>query len=111
MEWLYNKTGVEYLIIEKSADGSSHRVIPETVGQCIGRSDKNKKRIYEGDILKGAWNTLLVVYFDDCYLQFRVREIVSGRENNIDYYDNNSGTKIEVIGNVYDNSEILEVKE
>lgn len=86
-------------------------VMPDTVGQYIGRSDKNKKKIYEGDILlTDCWHTLLIVYFDEDYLQFRVREVVSSRENSIDYYDNNNNVKIEVVGNIYDNPEMLEVE-
>lgn len=82
----------------------------KTVGRYIGRSDKNKKKIFEGDILlTDCWHTLLVVYFDEDYLQFRVREVVSGRENSIDYYDNSNNVKIEVVGNIYDNPKMLEV--
>ena len=96
-------------IIDKS--GYSQKVMPNTVGQYIGRSDKNKKKIFEGDILlTDCWHTLLVVYFDEDYLQFRVREVVSGRENSIDYYDNSNNVKIEVVGNIYDNPELLEVQ-
>lgn len=94
--------------------GEMELLIPvdtKTVGQYIGRSDKNKKKIYEGDILlTDCWHTLLVVYFDEDYLQFRVREVVSGRENSIDYYDNSNNVKIEVVGNIYDNPEMLEVE-
>lgn len=121
-EWIYGgvyyqkkdamKDEAIYIITGSLSDiACAVEVIPETVGQYIGRSDKNKKKIFEGDILlTDCWHTLLVVYFDEDYLQFRVREVVSGRENSIDYYDNSNNVKIEVVGNIYDNPELLEVQ-
>lgn len=83
-----------------------HEVVPETVGQYTGMTDKNGMRVFEGDILTGAWNTKIVVYYDECYVQFRVREATPrARENAIDYYNNG---KLEIIGNIYDNPELFE---
>lgn len=80
----------------------------ETIGQYTGLKDKNGTKIFEGDIVKGAWNTVFVVYYDECYLQFRAKK-ADGYEREIDYYgDKNT---LEVIGNIYDNHELLEVTE
>lgn len=84
--------------------GNREIVEPETVGQYIGKNDKNDKFIFEGDILSGAWNTLLVVYYDGYSTSFLVRD-KNGRSSPIDYYDNN---RLEVVGNIHDNPELME---
>ena len=86
--------------------GASFRTIPETVGQYTGLKDKEGTRIFEGDIIKGSWDTRLVIYFDSCCLQFRAREIGSTVTHSIDYYCGHNG--YEIIGNIYDNPELLE---
>lgn len=92
--------------------GSLEFVIPETVGQYTGLTDKNGKKIFEGDIFIGFWKEKLVVYYDNCYLGFRVRT-PSGSDNEISYYANyrNNKIDIEIIGNIHDNPELLEVAE
>lgn len=85
-------------------DGKATPIQPETIGQYTGFIDKNGTKIFEGDIVKGSWNTIFQVYYDDCYLQFRAKE-KTGFCKEVNYYGLD---KIEVIGNIHDNPELID---
>lgn len=89
-----------------------HSVYTDTLGQFTGLIDKNGAKVFEGDIVKGAWGVAVEVYFDKDYLQFRAKcKTPDGHETDkdIDYFGD--GSKVEVIGNIYDNPELLDEPE
>lgn len=125
-EWVYgyyveaeklDKSGTEYFIIEKSADGSSYKVDSETVGEFTGLTDKNGKRIFEHDILRLTceaddlkWSA--VVKFGNpsggYNWGFQLFKICGdGVDTDILLWVEIDDAHAEVIGNIYDNPELL----
>ena len=105
--------------------GLWHTVHHETVGQFIGLTDRNGKRIFEGDLLNGFDYPFYrsesnehnyfaeVVWFDDVcafglvthkHPTSKVRGISAGNADFIEGFDPNEW---EVIGNIYDNPELM----
>lgn len=85
------------------ASASMFVINPLTIGQYTGLKDKNGKEIYEGDIVKTVnWETpiLAVVIFSEGL--FRIKDPSFSSSFEIDRY------RLEIIGNIYDNPELLE---
>lgn len=83
----------------------SIEVIPETVGQFTGLLDKNGKRIFEGDIFGNNHVPCRHVIFKDGSFCFNVVH-----SQGADILSQDRVGRLEIIGNIHDNPEILTTK-
>jgi len=77
-----------------------HVIDPDTLGQCTGLPDCNKKLIFEGDILKSQ-NQIIRVVWNCENAAFDLINKYCGS------YRARAILKCEVIGNIHDNPELL----
>ena len=108
-------TGTDKAIITSLYGNCSIKLENNVLMQCTGLKDKNGKLIYEGDIVKNNQNSLYSVEFEEFEHQTK---FCLKRIKNSNYYPHIStwqgiGYKdqknFEVIGNIYENPELLEV--
>lgn len=96
-----------------------HAVLPETVGEYTGLTDKNGKKIFDGDIVKcyrylnGKDGELvfenLVVVWDEMNACFSLVKVGVGYTSyRYNDYEMDDTHEFEVIGNKFDNPELLE---
>jgi uncharacterized phage protein (TIGR01671 family) len=94
---------------------SGNTVLNSPVMQCTGLKDKNGKLIYEGDILREYNDTISLnksynnIYYVEweagtcCFLIFYINEDMKK-----DIFDLSLANRFEIIGNIYENPELLE---
>ena len=125
-EWVYGFYFEEIgsFIKEKpsSVSTNTYLVTPETVGQYTGLTDKNGKKIFEGDLLNGFQYPFLndnahnyfaeVVWLENStafglYTHKHPLSAVRGLNEGCDYMEDFDSSQWEIIGNIHDNPELL----
>lgn len=93
-------------VVFKSFDGSYYSIFADakTLGQYTGLKDKNGKKIFEGDFIKARHNDeLYKVHWE--WFRFIIEDkygnMILPVQGAIDHFE------CEVIGNIYDNPELL----
>lgn len=97
----------EWYISNKAGIPTAYQIRPETIGQYTGLDDKNGVPIFEGDIVRldGEWeeyggNIFTIVFASACFYLARNLERICFLVKSYAEYS-------EVIGNIYDNPELL----
>lgn len=121
-EWIYGDllTPTDLMdvweISESTGMGDKYDIDPETIGQFTGLTDKNGNKIFEGDIIKtkffGKDNRHGQNFADYDYFRVEYHEASFCIENASRRFviNTESAKRFEIIGNIYDNLELLEIK-
>ena len=93
------------------AYGLKHKIVlPETIGQFTGLTDKNGKKIFDGDIIEwflpevSEYPSVAYIEYDEESFAWRV----CWKKYDPDWLEGLNKEYISVIGNIHDNPELLE---
>lgn len=111
----YTNIRDEKVVRIMSKSGYQNEVYPETVGQFTGLYDKNGKEIYEGDILRSVKFHDIVGYVmydkkEGAFMFIKIDELMKTELETRCHITERRLNEFpkEVIGNIYDNKELLE---
>ena len=130
-EWVYGyllKMFGELSIMRFDDENNIYPVDEKSVGQYTGLTDKKGTKIFDGDILQGYQYPYLseghfnyyaeVIYFENCpafglytFKNPNLDIVIGISSGNTDVMEDWESKNWEVIGNIYDNPELLEDKQ
>ena len=109
----YHSGHIEYQIMPQTPVSSAVPVLPKTVGQFTGLTDRNGKRIFEGDICR--FKRFNDIYIGKIVFNVKTASFIMWYQPIVGAYGEKATQKmllsvcdgIEVIGNIHDNPELL----
>ena len=104
----YNGTACDYWNVTGI---NFYEIDPNTICQCTGLKDKNGKLIWENDIVMTVYDGnehIYQVVWDESELDFKATNGKENYESNFEYLP--CCDEIEILGNCFDNPELLEVQ-
>lgn len=133
-EWIigfitFHKTGKAFIKPIFGDARSSEEVDPSTICQCIGKRDKYNHLIFENDLMDGFIYPYLfgldsehdyfaeVCWCDDitgfgiCTHKYKNSDVRGSADGEVNLIEDFDSSKWEVIGNIFDNPELLESEE
>lgn len=123
---LYEKEPYPFRQNDVMCEVALAKVIPETVGEYTGLTDKNGVKIFEGDIVKATYierrcdsngehynsefELIEEVVFEHSAFMLKtdIEDIAMYRPLGFKLYEKTRIKTIEIIGNIHDNPELLE---
>lgn len=102
---MFDEKGGHYYNLQNGDGNSFEDSGYSELMQNAGIKDKNDKEIYEGDIVKSPCGIHKVIFVDGGFC-LDTGELAVGLYQMID----SQGNHLEVVGNIYENPELLEVE-
>ena len=116
-EWVYGMTISHGTVDRKRnclffevAENKWKGVIPDTLGQFTGLTDRNGKEIYEGDIVRYGEFIYHVIEFKHGMFGYTLADgwfVGYGGNSNFTFNPLDKSKEHEIIGNIHDNPELL----
>ncbi len=109
-DWYYgdifhSSVDVDTVRIHDYINRANVKIIPETLGQFAGLTDKYGTKIFEGDILRNGYDNFTAIISCLNSTNEMVAEVINGGIMDLSSLQSH---RIEIIGNIYDDPELIE---